>query len=669
MLGVQANFQRKMAASSAAHSTTVTKVAAVAARICYLLAGVTLYGLLLSSNFVALPKWALYGVGIGAPILLFVFGSKLSFVAKSREAFYRAFQDGSDGKLHMRLNENQLDLDGRFASKEQQKKSDQLPGQSLADLRGCADRYGIDLPLGTAAQRLHGLDQPIDRSAAVYRNRRLLRSKEGFVKYQKKFFKISGGGAGPLFAKAGYSQAQIVTKKPPAGMTNPLEREHFRLDRLYMVFGRHAPPLAATEKDRIDQINEMREELAQLDMARYIENRQQRLAQLEPDMVLPNTPYELEKAIADSLAKRRELHPRAACDPNSRPTQYDQRFEVQKERLLGSAQALEKTLKSYLLKRMISQVSQLESSEDRASAYKALYKTISGQEVDEEPLFLRRLIDRVNLDDVSLDQLEQGYPLKTKKLSKKLGFDKEQTAASIFAWVFSSIGNLEEVQELRTFRSETFAAVAHFVSTGRGRSRLRMTLEKSELDLPAWDSVALESDSCKMRTYKRRNWEHYQQAIRLDSKIYKVDKIGYGAILTLLTSATLIASLFVKHRVASIALNSFGITLSVGTFVGQSHINSLLKKKRVLLLREHMEKAAHNRPLGRFAQQVRRDCDRLGIDGNLAVAHAMIYNKRWSPTVPVKERLRGFFIESSGAKEKKTEAKKKADLSRKGKEE
>ncbi len=201
---------------------------------------------------------------------------------------------------------------------------------------------------------------------------------------------------------------------------------------------------------------------------------------------------------------------------------------------------------------------------------------------------------------------------------------------------------------LNQFLRREFAATNYYLNSG-GQSHLRNAFAHKKLE-PYVEAEPLVGDPPAVAGQKRIKEVHYGALLAYDKKIHKIQTLGLGVGFQLLSTAIMVAAIFVKHRYASMALNGSVFLLVGGNMCGESRVGDWLKKKRTMLMREYLHKKGVGSVQGKEARRVKRDCDRLGIDGESAIADAIIGRKE-RDRLSWTDRLRGKFITPTASRE------------------
>ena len=723
----QKRFEAKMADQIKAYSPGKTQACEVAGQVAIFLAGATFFGLIFASNFVKVPKWATYGVGIGAPLSLYIVGGMLASSAQSRKERQHAREDAADmtfGPTLTPVGESELKQDYRFRTRKLQESQGQNPPPSTREIRRLADRLGLDIPSATAAQILHGEDNPIDTGVQVYANKRDHLNPKKFKQYQKSYDVLRASTTGTLFVEAGCRGIGIPIKPAkPAPWEKDLSQEKQQLLeewrklccylKLYSETPCEATQSLVTrveveKEDWIERfvpaLQAMHREFKELDFTDYVERRKQRLRvagkalislwrdspvrdkmdvfpfinicckSLTKNFTIVNEAevVELEQAIDTALKLKRELSPRSRIDPCPEPTLVDKQWETRVAALKKAFVSLEREAKKQKLKRYIAKVSDLPEEKDRLLLYMQLacrldpdYPSLSSKK---DALHFRLRLESLNIDKIDFNVLDEVIGVREKldlrSYAKKSGHPKFASYTSLreplrllqqgLILLETSLQKEEEgaIKRLVQFQQLEFAETNRYLMF-EGKSRLRLGFERPVLTGSLGTRV-LSDDPKPVKALKTVQRAHYKRLLSYDGKIHKVQHLGVGVGLTLLTLAISITALFIKNRYASIALSGVGLLSVGGMLYAESYVGKMLKKKRVLQMEEYLHIHGSRPVQGRVARDVKRDCACLGIDGEAAVAHAIVHHKRKG--LSKVDRMRGKFLKKSEAPRKHSEA-------------
>ncbi len=721
---VQIQFEKKMERRVKGYSPLCTQALATVDKVAAFLAYTAFFGVLLASNFVNIPKWGVFGIGIGGAVAFGLISTVLQSVVKNRKEQQHAREDALSmafGSSITPVGESELPSDQRFRTEKLQGERGQAPPPSTRTLRALADRYGLDVPAATASQILHNRDNPVHLGVQVSANKEANLNPENFERYQKTHAELSAGVVGPLFKEAGCQGMRIVTKKifPAAWEVGLSESKRQLLDHwrfasvLLKLF--IDKPFEATQQlvsagevgkenwiEKFGPVLEaMGKEIERLDFGNYVERRKQRLRLASKELIeackqsplqadatwtaLQNTilnglellvkrdftvekreeVVEIEQTIATVLKLKRELAPRSSVDPCQTPTLVDKLWQTQVAALRKGLELCEGEAKQQKLAHFMRRTSHLPAISRRALYRQLLDRLdpIGYAQISEkrEVLYFRRRLEALQPEQIDFKVLDDriGHQSDMRAYAQKIGHPHLDSSTSLrqpliflkarLAEIELALQNNEEgaLERLTQFHKREYAATIRYLMF-QGKSRMALIREKTLL-AGSPETLPLLSDDPESVQQKRVRRSHYKQILRQDLKTYQLERLGLGVGIPLITAAIAIAALFVKSRYASIALSGAGL-LSIGVgLYGGSHVDGMLRRKRVLQMREHLYMHGGRRPVqGSEARRVKGVCDALGIDGELAIAHAVIHRERQSFSVG--ERLRGLFIQSSGQK-------------------
>jgi|GEM_PF-4043503 len=332
--------------------------------------------------------------------------------------------------------------------------------------------------------------------------------------------------------------------------------------------------------------------------------------------------------------------------------------------------ALEVHAKKQHIERLLSAVSLLSEERVRMTRYRSILQDLNPQlyQVLKEKKNARPF--RTALESLDLEKIDFGIldRLMSKPIpgmeayAKAVGHPRFARLNSMH-WPFLIMQNmLNDIElafknnepdawnQLKQFQVRELKATNHYLNSG-GKSHLKNAFSHKKLESYV-EAEPFFDDAKAFAAHKRVKRAHYGRLFAYDEKIHKIQMIGLGVGFQLLTTAIMVAAIFVKHRYASMALNGSAFLLVGVNLYGESYVSGLLQKKREMLMTEHLYKNGVGLVQGKEARRVKHDCDRLGIDGESAIARAIICREE-GKELSLTDRLRGKFIESKARKEAK----------------
>lgn len=599
----------------------------IASKVTLFIAVSGFFSLMILSNFVPVPKWVRFGIGLAAPIPFGLIGMALHARATERKAINnQVIESKQIHSLKLPLSAGEAKRDPRLKSSYLFGISKKVP-PTAKDLLDVVNRYDLEASPLSITSKFHEEDSTFFSKLKdkIEENKLKNLNRENFIKYNEKvqeYQREALYSAPTIFSHLGFKYRNFEYRDLTELQKEYLERRSLRLR------------LALDELSQCcrEGINSGKNFLPDpyTRISRFLYRERFEATSIE------QAAYYLERSIYEAHLLKEHLK-------SWQTTIWEVRTRSMKDFLheleVEEKRGILKTLYQSMQKKAVGKCyKELAQKIDPAGFEKIKEK--------DDPIYFRLLLD-ANVEKYSLETLYQIVGKEDKRdfkaIAKRFG---HTSLCQPFAICHQELTEIEgklrssqtedeynlALEELTTFTQGPVRLLRDFIEL-KGRlsrfARLKNVRQKRTLATPQGTYILSDDDLSvkQIKNMKKRLFKHLQH---LDNKIVHAHLLQ--CTLPLIFGILLAISLLLKNRVTLI-LSSAALPVNLGSFlVSSRYMDRLLQKKKILQLKESFWASGSRRPvLGEAADTIQRKCDALGLDGGDLSLLTTVVTKRARP--------------------------------------